>query len=377
MIVHVYSDIDALPERHYEFLQKHTKDKFFFSALWFKNLIKTTVDDNINLKFYVVEDDNSGNTPHCFFPARSPANHRGSILRFHGTGLNSLSGITSNKTILFSPIFLEGESNLSNVFYTFAKYLYLEDPRWELIDFSSLDMEPNVLYTFKKMLNNAGYFAVEYRAYSNWFEPVNGTFQNYVALLPKSNRKAIKNYIRKYKNLNKSNQISIVLYENPEDIEKGINDYEIVFRDSWKDEDTNSSFIPELIRSGFSSQKIRLMVLYFDQRPAAVELAILHGGKGVLLRTAYCPEYAKYSVGSIILLKMMEHLINKDHVSEIDFGRDDELYKKIWVTRQRYRKGLIAYNLKTVWGLYGYIRCCLSLFRDYSVSKLKPLIPVL
>ncbi len=374
MIVRVYSRIELLSDNISRFIQKNTEDKFFFNTTWFKNLIDTTIGKEVSLRFYVVEDKNSEESPRCVFPARAPANHRGSILRFHRIGQNSLSGITSNKTILFSPIFSQNDPNLFNIFQTLAKYLYLEKPRWELIDFSALDIEEKVLNIVKKAFSSAGYFSLGYRSYSNWYEPVESNFQEYLKLLPSRNRKAIKNYIRKYKNLNLTNRISIVLYDDPEDIERAINDYETVYKNSWKDEDTNSLFIPKLIRSAFITQKIRLMILYFDQNPAAVELAFLHGNSGILYRTAYIQKYAKYSLGSIIILKMIEYLLNVEHVSEIDFGRDDESYKKMWVTRQRFRKGLIAYNLNTFWGIYGYLRCCVSLFRDFSADKVKPIV---
>jgi CelD/BcsL family acetyltransferase involved in cellulose biosynthesis len=78
-----------------------------------------------------------------------------------------------------------------------------------------------------------------------------------------------------------------------------------------------------------------------------------------MMKTAYDPAFGKYSVGSIAIMKMMEHLLDVDHVREIDFGNDDDPYKKSWVTKRRIRWGITAFNPRSVTG-------CLNLSRDVA-----------
>jgi hypothetical protein len=236
---------------------------------------------------------------------------------------------------------------------------------------ADIEMEPEVFAVFKAAFRRVGYSIQEYRNYSNWHEPISGNFQAYLESLPQRNQKAIKNYIRKYKKEESSGSASLRIYNNSEEIDKAIRDYHFVFGTSWKGTDVHSSFISDMIRTGIAAGKARLLLLYVDKNPAAVELAFIHGKVGVMYRTAFNPAYTKLSVGSIAILKMIEYLANVDKVSQIDFGRDDEEYKNIWATNQKYRCGLLAFNPYTAWGVYGYLRNLFSLLRDAAASRLK------
>jgi hypothetical protein len=95
------------------------------------------------------------------------------------------------------------------------------------------------------------------------------------------------------------------------------------------------------------------MILYIEDEPAAVSLTMISEGKGILYRTAYDPKFARYAPGAISTTKTVEYLIDREHVTEIDFGRDAESYKKYWVRHKRFRWGVIAYNCRTTGGLFG------------------------
>ncbi len=41
---------------------------------------------------------------------------------------------------------------------------------------------------------------------------------------------------------------------------------------------------------------------------------------------------------------MLRHLLDQEHVAQIDFGRGDDPYKKAWATQRRQRIGLVLVN---------------------------------
>jgi CelD/BcsL family acetyltransferase involved in cellulose biosynthesis len=143
------------------------------------------------------------------------------------------------------------------------------------------------------------------------------------------------------------------LFEEATGVDRAVRDFATVFRASWKQPDVHPEFIPRLIATGLAAKAVRLMILYIDDQPAAAELSMLSEGRAILYRTAYDPQFAEHSPGAIVTTKMVEHLIDREKVTEIDFGRDAEPHKRIWVRQRRFRQGIIAYNCRTMGGLFG------------------------
>ena len=53
---------------------------------------------------------------------------------------------------------------------------------------------------------------------------------------------------------------------------------------------------------------------------------------------------------------MVERLLDDDHVRELDFGRGDDCYKKVWTGDRRQRIGLVVMNPRCVGGLLSLAR---------------------
>jgi CelD/BcsL family acetyltransferase involved in cellulose biosynthesis len=43
-------------------------------------------------------------------------------------------------------------------------------------------------------------------------------------------------------------------------------------------------------------------------------------------------------------------------VRQVDFGRGDDTYKRLWLSQCRQRRGVVAFNTTTARGLYGALR---------------------
>lgn len=75
--------------------------------------------------------------------------------------------------------------------------------------------------------------------------------------------------------------------------------------------------------------RLRAYVLYVADKPSAFWLATLYGGTLHGRFTGYLPELAKYSPGTLILLKVIEDSCSSG-VREIDFGLGDAWYKGVF-----------------------------------------------
>ena len=357
MIVRVYSSFEQLPAAHQEILTNHAAADFFRSNVWFQNLIDTTLPKRAQVRLYAVQDrDNSA--LRCLLVTRTPAAKRSSILQGRPYSRRTLGGLTNLKTNLFGPIIppaiVPGPSvELDGMLGCLARHLRAENPPWDLIDFSNMEGDSQVTDALATALRDVGYVVKPYRGYFNYFQPVNGNFESFVAELPKLSRTRIKRILGKYEKLRQSHRTELKLFEDAAESERAIRDYALVFAASWKRPDVHPEFIPKLITAGLATKSLRLMILYVDDQPAAVELTMISEGRAILYRTAYDPKFATYSPGSIATTKSIEHMINCDQVTEIDFGRDGEKHKRIWARHSRERIGIIAFDVRTMGGVFG------------------------
>jgi len=188
---------------------------------------------------------------------------------------------------------------------------------------------------------------------NHYFQPVDGHFDCFVSELPNSSRKRIKRILIKYRRLRQSHRAKLKLFEDAVESERAIRDYALVFAASWKQPDVHPEFIPKLIAVGLAAKSVRLMILYIEDQPAAAELSMISEDRAILYRTAYDPRFSTFSPGSIVTTKAIEHMINYDRITEIDFGRDGEKHKRIWARHSRERLGIIAFNCRTMGGAFG------------------------
>lgn len=78
----------------------------------------------------------------------------------------------------------------------------------------------------------------------------------------------------------------------------------------------------------------RLYFLTVNGKPVAAEYDLEYGGKMHGHLCGFDPDYSKYSVGNLLLWKVLEECVEKG-ISEYDFMQGDESYKFDWTDKQR------------------------------------------
>jgi len=191
-------------------------------------------------------------------------------------------------------------------------------------------------------------------AFGNWFADVSGL--DYAAYLkrapstfPSTCEKRRVSFIRR-----KVGEIEIA--QSTDGLQRNIDAYEAVYRSSWKVQEAYPRFVPGLIRLAAEHGWLRLGILRVAGEAAAAQLWFVVNGRALIYKVAYDERFAKLSVGSILTCEMIRHVIDEDHVVELDFLSGDDPYKAKWMFERRERHTLWAYNLARPRGAASYAR---------------------
>ena len=101
---------------------------------------------------------------------------------------------------------------------------------------------------------------------------------------------------------------------------------------------------------------LRLCFLEGDDVMVSAQIWFVVGATAYIYKLCHDPKFDQYSVGSLLTMHMMEHVLDRDQVSKIDFLSGDDSYKKDWMNAREERWGLQISNQSTPKGLYRAIK---------------------
>ena len=222
-------------------------------------------------------------------------------------------------------------------------------PRWDCIRLLELDPSEDSYGALVRALRRAGLLVECTPGAATWFEATGGmSFKDYLAERPSQLRST---WHRKRRGLTATGQLTTQFFSEPAGIETAIADYETVYRASWKAPEAFPHFIPALIRLAAELGALRMGVYYIDGCPAAAQFWILWRRRAVIYKLAHDSRFDKLSLGTLLTMDMVERVLEQDRPEEINFGRGDDPYKRLWLGRRRQRWGITASNPRTVRGL--------------------------
>ena len=108
-----------------------------------------------------------------------------------------------------------------------------------------------------------------------------------------------------------------------------------------------------LITQASKSGWLRLGIAWLDRKPIAAQVWIVANGKADIYKVAYDEAFKDYSPGTVLTARLLQHVIERDGVHEVDYLIGDDPYKKTWMSDRRERWGVVAYNPATLAGALG------------------------
>jgi len=197
----------------------------------------------------------------------------------------------------------------------------------------------------------SGYWVQAYANSYNRYEQTGG--MDYEAYFARRSANVRYNVRRRQRNLEKQGALELKIYTEEDGLDAAIADYVAVSRASWKSLPSmiDAAWL-HLIRLTARHGCLRLGILRLDGKAAAAQFWIVTGGIAHCIRLAHDEAYKRLAVGVVLTNHMIVHVLDRDHVDQIDYGYGADEYKGSWMKDARYYAGCMAFNPGTPRGRY-------------------------
>ena len=351
--VGTYDSPDTLPESARRLMAREEKRNMSFGFSWFQNLVATVYPEDRGVRFYTVEDAKSTRAVLPLRAAKIWMGWRVSALSNYYTSLYEPTLDSGVKVFEMAPLF----SAIADEF-----------PGVASMTFSPMDRASHGYRLLMASLRAKRWHCFEYFAFGNLYHPVTGCWADYLAGRSGQLRSTIKRMGKKFA----ADGGVLQLVRKEGEIADAIAAYESVYAKSWKNPEPFPAFMPGLLESCARKGTLRFGLACLNGVPIAAQVWIIANGRAEIYKLAYDEAYKQYSPGTLITAMLMEHVIDVDKVAEIDYLIGDDPYKEAWMGHRRERWGIVAYNPRSLRGLFGLLRELAGRLLKYCWARLRP-----
>ncbi|HVA13872.1 MAG TPA: GNAT family N-acetyltransferase [Stellaceae bacterium] len=326
-------DFLHLPAAQQVLFARAAERSFFALPLWYHVLSRHGTD--------------KATTPRLYFDDRdAPA--LALICQQHDDA-RRLASLSTYYSTEHGPLYAAGEPRLAVALAGIAAALADERPAWHALQLAGLNPADPSYDPLIAAFGTAGWAVFPYFDSGTWYEDTGGLdFARYLAERPAALRNT---WRRRAAKIETENRARLTFHEDAGAIDAAVADYDAVYRASWKGSEPFPDFMPALIRAAAETGALRLGILRIDDVPAAAQLWLHWRGRTTIYKLAHDRRFDNLSVGTVLTMRMMERTLERDRPIEIDFGRGDDGYKKLWLTKRRERWGLLIANPRSLPGL--------------------------
>lgn len=329
--VKVSASIEAFAEDHYDLQDFAARENFENSIDWFDLLQKRVFPNDPGVRFYFVAEQNR---PSTILPVRLTTKGR----------VRAVESLSNYYTSLYSPLLTKDSDplDLKQILATATR----DHGGAHVMRFDPMDPDSLIYKRLMSELRAIGWIPFSFFCFGNWYLKVNFDWEGYLKNRSANLRSTIKRMSKKFS----AEGGTLEVVTSLTGVEQAISAFQEVYSASWKTPEPYPDFIPSLIRRLASNDMLRLGIARLNSKPIAAQLWIVGQDKASIYKVAYNEAFAAYSPGTVLTSHLLQHVIERDRVKEVDFLIGDDKYKRIWMSDRRERWGIIAYNPRTFLG---------------------------
>lgn len=211
----------------------------------------------------------------------------------------------------------------------------------------ALDPADSAARSFQDGLASGGLVVARFRHFANWFERIEN-FPDYWSGRESRLKSTVK---RKGAPLQRDGRLAFEMIDLTADWRRGVQIYEAIYARSWKPAEPHPHFIEALLEKMGRRGTARLGVAAIDGAPAAAQIWLVQQDRATIFKLAHDPAFDRQSPGTLLTHWMLHLLHERDGVRQVDFGRGDDSYKRLWLSLCQDREGVLAANPRTLKGL--------------------------
>ena len=334
MPIYKNPDFRRLPSGLAKIFDRSCLASFFALPQWYDLLAQFGVPQGTEIRVYT--DERPGSTVAVLLQATIEEGRR---------CLTSLANFYSvEHGLIAAP-----DADLDRGLAALLSEIRADRPRWDCLRLAELDPGDAGYGALLRTLRQAGHFVECTAGAATWFETTDRmTFADYLAQRPSQLRST---WRRKHRSIAAAGRLSAAFFPDAPGIDAAIADYQTIYAASWKPPEAFPRFIPALIRLAAELGALRLGIYYIDGVPAAAQFWIVWHRRAVIYKLAHDRRFDSLSLGTLLTMEMIERVLEQDRPGEINLGRGDDPYKRLWLPKRRERWGITAANPRTIRGL--------------------------
>jgi len=317
--VHIATDLDSLPDGTAALLDAGADESLFLSAPWFRLVCAHGMP--------------SGSRP--FFATALEHDRAVALLPLAQDRDGSARALETPYTVRYAPVLAPSISPGS------LAALLRGLRRFSSVRLDALDPDAPGTGVLHQAARAAGQGVLPFDHFGNWHEDVGGLgWDGYLARRPGQLRSTVR---RKLARMTRDGG-TLRVVSSSDTLESAIAAYEAVYARSWKEAEPYPDFNPALMRVLAPLGKLRLAIYRLNDEPVAAQFWLVEHGRASVLKLAHDDSRREASPGTVLTALMLRRLLDEEGVREIDFGRGDDDYKRLWASQRRQMVGLLLVN---------------------------------
>ena len=205
-----------------------------------------------------------------------------------------------------------------------AKDLATQVPR---VTLSKLASEDPLAAQLETGFREAGWIVLKEESDTNHFLPVDGqSYAEYLATRPGKLRTTLKRKAKKV-------DVQIKRSFDADDWAA----YEAIYAESWKPEEGEPAMLRAFAQAESKAGHYLFAIARAEGEPVAAQFWTVEDGTAYIHKLAHLESAQKISPGTTLTAALMEEVIDRDKVSEVDFGTGNDGYKRDWMEAKRPR----------------------------------------